>query len=89
MLLFKSASVALCSAVAAVGLHLCTEAVHPDGLSAFVACRLIPLDKQPGVHPIGIGEVPRRIIAKAVLHFVDLDIREACSLWCFTGLCWL
>ena len=76
---FKSASVTLCSALAAVGHRLCTEAVHPDGLSAFVACRLIPLDKQPGVRPIGIGEVPRRIIAKAVLHLVDLDVREACG----------
>ena len=27
----------------------------------------------------GIGEVPRRIIAKAVLHLVDLDVREACG----------
>ena len=65
--------------MAAVGHRLCTEAVHPDGLSAFVACRLIPLDKQPGVRPIGIGEVPRRIIAKAVLNLVDLDVREACG----------
>ena len=50
---------------------------HPDGLTAFMACRLIPLDKQPGVQPIGIGEVPQRIVAKAVLRLVDLDIREA------------
>ena len=55
---FKSASVALCSALAVVGHCLCTEVVHPDGLSAFVACHLIPLDKQPDVRPIGIGEVP-------------------------------
>ena len=58
---------------------VCTEAVHPDGLSAFVACHLIPLDKQPGVYPIGIGEVPRCFIVKAVLHLVDLDISEACG----------
>ena len=76
---FKSASVTLCSALAAVGHRICTEAVHPDGLTAFVACRLIPLDKQPGVRPIGIGEVPRRIIAKAVLRLVDMDIREPCG----------
>ena len=37
------------------------------------------LIKRPGVRPIGIGEVPQRIIAKAVLHLVDLDIREACG----------
>ena len=40
---------------------------------------LIPLDKQPGVRPIGIGEVPRCIIAKVVLHLVDLDICQACG----------
>ena len=44
---------------------------------AFVACRLIPLDKKPGVCPIGIGDVPRRIIAKAVLHVLDADIQLA------------
>ena len=42
---FKTASHALCSALAAVGRRLCTTPVHPEGLSAFVACHLIPLDK--------------------------------------------
>jgi hypothetical protein len=46
-------------------------------LSAFVACRLIPLDKDPGIRPIGIGEVPRRIIAKAILRVVRDDVKEA------------
>ena len=76
---FKSASVALYSALAAVGHRLCTEAVHLDGLSAFVACHLIPIDKQPGICPIGIGEVPQHIIAKAALHLVDLDICQTCG----------
>ena len=31
-------------------------------------CQLVPLDKKPGVCPIGIGDVTRRIIAKAILH---------------------
>ncbi len=64
---YKSDSKQLCSALAAVGRRLCTESVNPSHLEAFVACRLIPLDKRPGVRPIGIGEVHRRIIAKAIL----------------------
>jgi len=51
--------------------------VDPDGIDGLVACRLIALDKCPGVCPIGIGEVVRRIIAKAVLSIVKLDILEA------------
>ena len=32
-----------------------------------MACRLIPLDKKPGLRPIGLGEVLRRIAGKAVI----------------------
>ena len=46
--------------------------IHPEGLSALVACRLIPLNECPGVRPIGVGEVPRRIIAKAILKTVRM-----------------
>ena len=35
-------------------------------LEAYTACRLIPLDENPGVKPIGVGEVLRRIIGKAI-----------------------
>ncbi len=63
--------------MAAVGRRIRTTFVHPEGLSAFVACRLIPLDKCPGVRPIGVGEVPRRILAKAVLRIVGQDVEEA------------
>ena len=38
---------------------LATKYLDPNTLEAFVVCRLIPLDKHPGVHPIGIGEVTR------------------------------
>ena len=43
----------------------------------FVACRLIPLDKRPGVRPIGIGDVPRRIVAKAILFVIGEDVISA------------
>ena len=74
---FKSASRDLCCSLAAVGRRLCTSLVNPEGLSAFVACRLIPLDKSPGVRPIGVGEVPRRIISKAILWILSSDIQDA------------
>ena len=47
------------------------------GPSALVACRLIPLNKCPGMRPIGVGEVPRHIIAKAILHTIGKGIEEA------------
>ena len=57
---FKSASHSLCAALSSIGRRIATTAVNPEGLSAFIACRLIPLDKSPGVRPIGVGEVPQR-----------------------------
>ena len=74
---FKSTSHDLCHALAAVGRRICSSNIHPDDLSAFVSCRLIPLNKNPGVRPIGVGEVPRRIIAKAILSLFRLDIQDA------------
>ena len=71
---FKSAT-ALYVALACVGHCLATSDVNPEGVSAFVACRLVPLDKCPGVRPIGIGEVPR--IAKVILKVVGGDVEDA------------
>ena len=42
-----------------------------------VASRLIALDKCPGVTPIGIGEISRRIISKAVLIILGNDVIDA------------
>ena len=51
--------------------------MDPAGLSAFISCRLIALDKRPGVRPIGVGETIHHVIAKAVLSVLKEDIREA------------
>ena len=74
---FKSASNSLCAALSAVARRIATTSVNPEGLCAFVACRLIPLDKCPGVRPIGVGVVPRRIIAKAILKIIGYDVENA------------
>ena len=74
---FKGASTDLCEALAATARRLCTCYVDPCGLSAFIACRLIALDKCPGVRPIGIGETARRIIGRAIARVLSKDIQEA------------
>ena len=64
---FKTASVAICHSLALTARRLCSALVDPSSLSPLLACRLIALDKNPGVRPIGIGETSRRIITKAVV----------------------
>ncbi len=63
--------------MAAVGQRLCTYLVDPRGIESFITCRLIPLDKSPGVRQIGIGEVPCRLIAKSIQSVLNKDIIEA------------
>ena len=56
---------------------LATECLNPNTLEAFVACRLIPLDKNLGVRPIDIGEVTRRIVGKCISWGLRKDIQQA------------
>ena len=74
---FQQASDDLCCSLALVACKLCTSCVDLDGIIALVACHLIALNKCPGVRPIGVGEMVRRIIAKAILSIVKLDVLEA------------
>ena len=61
---FRKESADLCEAVTMVAHHVCQQYVDPTGLDAFTACILVALDKCPGVRPIGISEVVKRIKAK-------------------------
>eukprot|EP00111_Clytia_hemisphaerica_P004992 TCONS_00014349-protein len=60
---------------------LCQTPLDPNSeerdKEAFLACRLVPLDKNPGVRPIGIGEVLRRIFGKTLIHVIKGDIMNA------------
>ena len=51
--------------------------MNDESLEAYVACRLIPLDKKPGVRPIGVGEVLRRIIGKSIISVIKPEILES------------
>ena len=62
---------------------LCAEQIevnkdNKQSLEAFTACRLIPLNKTPGLRPIGISEILRRIAGK-VMSVVKKDVITSTS----------
>ena len=74
---FKEASDGLCHSLALLARRLCTQFIHPSILAPLLACRLVALDKNPGVRPIGVCEVARRIISKAILFVIKGDIQDS------------
>ncbi len=46
-------------------------------IEALLANRGIPLDKCPGLRPVGIGEVKRRVMGKAMMQIVGSGVQEA------------
>ena len=76
------------NALARLARQMCTQSIEQDTftspLNPLLACRLIPLDKSPGIRPIGIGEVLRRIIGKSVMHVMkdDVSISTGCLQLC-------
>ena len=71
---YRTASSRLCSVLAAAARSLCIESFEPDPMVGFTAARLISLNKRPGVRPIAVGEVPRRLIGRAIAKVVELDV---------------
>ena len=47
---------------------------------ALMANRLVALDKCPGVRPVGIGEIFRRLLAKCVRHEAGAEATGACGI---------
>jgi hypothetical protein len=74
---FKGASSDLVEVLAEKTRLLCTEYLDPSTLGAYVNNRLVALDKAPGVRPVGIGELERRAIGKAVLSVLSQEVIEA------------
>ena len=72
---FKKKPEKLCESVADLAKKLACKLVNPDYLKSYTAGRLIPLAKNPdGVRPIGVGEVLRRIIGRAVTTILQPDL---------------
>ena len=57
--------------------NLATQTYHPQLMESYVSCRLIALDKNPGVRPIGVGEVLRRIVGKTISFHCKEEIKDA------------
>lgn len=49
-------------------------------MKSFLSCTLVPLEKNPGVLPIGIGEVLRRIVGKSITTSLKKDIQDAAGI---------
>ena len=73
--LHGEAAVELREAIAKLARKLATE--QCEYIEALTARRLIPLDKDPGVRPIGVGEVIMRVIGKCIMKVLKEDIKEA------------
>ncbi len=67
---FQSSSDTLCEALASSAKRLCSVHINHQLVSPLLACRLIALDKCPGVRPIGIGDT-------SILKVVKGEIQEA------------
>ena len=72
---FGDSSANLCQAIASVSRKLCTQDCKYT--EAFLACRLIPLNKNLGLRPIGVGEILRRIIGKAIISVTKDHITKS------------
>ena len=73
--LFGDAALGLRDAIAKLARKLATEKC--ENLEALTARRLIPLDKNPGVRPVGVGEVIMRVIGKCIMTVLREDIKDA------------
>lgn len=66
-------------AIAALVKAICIDKIDNFSLAPLMASRLVPLDKKPGLRPIGVGEVLRRIMGKVVMRTFSEDVANASS----------
>ena len=65
---------------------MCTADNLPSSLEAFLARHLMPLDKNPGLRPIGVHEVLQRIAGKVIVtNTIDDILTSVGSLQVFGG----
>ena len=73
---FNQTSIKLSKTIAKLCFIIATKVHSYEKLTAYNSCRLIPVDKKPGVRPIGIGEVLRRILGKTITQCIKSDLKN-------------
>ena len=71
---FGQQSVEISKTLAKIAQQISTEILSHELLEPYNACRLFPLDKNPGVRSIGIGEVIRRILGRAITKCLKSEL---------------
>ena len=63
----------------AISGRLANSIVKWSDIRALMSSRFVALDKCPGVRPITIGEIPRRILCKVIVMATRDDITNLCG----------
>ena len=72
---FGQQSVEISKTLAKIAQKISTKILsHDELLEPFNGCRLIPLDKNPGIRPICIGEVIRRLIGRTITKCLKSEL---------------
>ena len=78
MLKFGEDSIILCSSVETCVNCLANGSPPWAAYCAFMSGRLIALDKQPSVRPVGVGEMWRRLFANIILKVTGPESTISC-----------
>ena len=76
---YGSHSEQLKDAITELSRPIASTIIDWDDIQTLMACRLIALDKCPGVCPIGVGEVSRHILSKVMAAATSTDVEELCG----------
>ena len=58
----------VCASLTSVARRICSSYVNPALVAPLLACRLIALDKHPGIRPIGVGDSSTNHFQSSVGH---------------------